>query len=164
MANLPKHLAIPLLAAAGTLACALLPGAFGIDVQERLAGAQRTQLSGTGPGATGTSTSVTATPGLLLEGYVHLTDGTPLEGVVICRSFASYQGSQVAVTDSNGEFSAEFVSIPGDEMVTIWPHLDGYSLDPAQVYWRHYYGFETSHLEFTASVQDPSAAPSAGCQ
>jgi hypothetical protein len=163
MANLPKRLVIPLLVAAVTLACALLPRVVGIDVQERLAGTQSTQPSGAGPGATGTSTSLTATPGLLLEGDVHLTDGTPLGGVVICRSFASYQGSQVAVTDSNGEFSAEFVSIPGDEMVTIWPHLDGYSFDPAQVYWRHYFGFETSRLEFTASVQDPTAALSAGC-
>jgi len=164
MAHLPKRLVNPILVAAVTLACALLPRADGVDVQDRLAGTQSTQPSGIGPGATGTSTSLTATPGLLLEGNVHLTDGTPLKGVVICRSFASYQGSQVAVTDGNGEFSAEFVSIPGDEMVTIWPHLDGYSFDPAQVYWRHYYGFETSHLEFAASVQDPTAAPSAGCQ
>jgi hypothetical protein len=164
MANLLKRLVILLVVAAVAIACALLPRADGIDVQERLAGTQSTQPSGTGPGAIVTSTSLTATPGLLLQGNVHLTDGMALQGVVICRSFASYPGNQVAVSESNGEFSAEFVSIPGDEMVTIWPYLEGYSFEPAQVYWRHYYGFEASKLEFIASLQEPNAAPSVGCQ
>jgi hypothetical protein len=107
---------------------------------------------------------MTATPGLILRGSIHYSDGTPLEGVTICRSFASYPGSRVAITDSNGEFVAEFVGIPGDEMITVWPYLEGYSFDPPQVYWRHYHGFEASAAIFAASDPQPDATPATPCQ
>ena len=108
--------------------------------------------------------SMTVTPGLLLRGSVRSSDEAALDGVEICRSFASYPGTRVAITGSNGEFAAEFVAIPGDEMIAIWPYLEGYSFDPPQVYWRHYHGFEASTLDFVASSLHPGANPSRPCQ
>jgi hypothetical protein len=35
-------------------------------------------------------------------------------------------------------------------MVTVWAEKAGYSLDPQQYYWRHYYGDEGRHLDFIA--------------
>lgn len=144
------------------IACALLPRSGAIGVDQPPAG---TASPGpTDPTAIPTPMSLTETPGLLLRGSVHLADGVPLQGVIICQSFASYPGRRVASTDGGGDFAAEFVSIPGDEMVTIWPYLEGYSFAPAQVYWRHYHGLEERTLEFTASLQQPNGNPSAGCQ
>jgi hypothetical protein len=88
--------------------------------------------------------------GLALQGKVTL-DGRPLEGVKIYRSFASYQGEVVAITSKDGTYRSEFVAIPGDEMVTVWAELRGYTFAPEKEYWRHYYGYEERTLDFTAS-------------
>jgi hypothetical protein len=93
----------------------------------------------------------TPQPGLILSGYIRLKDGTPLAGVKILRSYASYQPELVATTDAAGFYQSAFAWIPGDEMVTVIPELAGYSFDPPQEYWRHYYGFEEKKLDFTAS-------------
>jgi hypothetical protein len=92
----------------------------------------------------------TPQPGLILSGYVRQQDGAPLAGVKILRGFASYQPELVATTDINGFYESPYAFIPGDEMVTVIPELAGYSFDPAQEYWRHYYGFEDKKLDFSA--------------
>jgi hypothetical protein len=92
-----------------------------------------------------------ATPGLAVEGYVRLADGSGLAGVAICRRLASYPGQVVATTDAEGYFQAGFAYIPGDEMVTIWPLLDGYFFQPEANYWRHYYGHEVRSMDFVAA-------------
>jgi hypothetical protein len=78
-------------------------------------------------------------------------DGSPLEGVKIYRSFASYEGEVVAVSGKDGTYRSEFMFIPGDEMVTVWAELDGHTFEPENVYWRHYYGYEESTLDFTGA-------------
>ena len=88
--------------------------------------------------------------GLLVKGTVTL-DGSPLEGVKIYRSFASYEGEVVAVTGRDGTYRSEFMFIPGDEMVTVWAELEGYTFTPENEYWRHYYGYEERTVDFTAS-------------
>jgi hypothetical protein len=88
--------------------------------------------------------------GLVLLGAVTL-DGSPLEGVKIYRSFASYEGEVVAVTGKDGTYRSEFMFIPGDEMVTVWAELEGYTFTPENVYWRHYYGYEERTVDFIAS-------------
>jgi len=85
--------------------------------------------------------------GLVLQGTVNI-DGSPLEGVKIYRSFASYEGEAVAVTGKDGTYRSEFMFIPGDEMVTVWAELEGYTFTPENVYWRHYYGYEERMLDF----------------
>ena len=99
-----------------------------------------------------------ATPGLLVRGKVTGADGHGLEGVSICRRFASYPGATIATTDPNGTFSADFSIIPGDEMVAVWPELAGFRFEPPMVYWRHYYGFEETTLDFTASRGESSSS------
>jgi len=94
--------------------------------------------------------SATRETGLILQGTVTL-DGSPLEGVKIYRSFASYEGEVVAVTSRDGTYRSEFMFIPGDEMVTVWAELEGYTFAPENVYWRHYYGYEESTLDFTGA-------------
>src|SRR3990172_5249353 len=68
----------------------------------------------------------------------------------IYRGFAGYPGSPVATTDPNGHYDTGFTFIPGDEMVTVWAEKAGYTLDPQQYYWRHYYGYEVQTLDFVA--------------
>ena len=92
--------------------------------------------------------SATKETGLILQGTVTL-DGSPLEGVMIYRSFASYEGEVVAVTGRDGTYRSEFMAIPGDEMVTIWAELESYTFTPENVYWRHYYGYEERTLDFS---------------
>jgi hypothetical protein len=92
----------------------------------------------------------TPQPGLIISGYVRLQDGMPLAGVKILRGYASYPPELVATTDTGGFYQTAFAWIPGDEMVTVTPELAGYSFDPPQEYWRHYYGFEEKKLDFTA--------------
>ena len=94
--------------------------------------------------------SATKETGLILQGTVTL-DGSPLEGVKIYRSFASYEGEVVAVSGKDGTYRSEFMFIPGDEMVTVWAELDGHTFEPENVYWRHYYGYEESTLDFTGA-------------
>lgn len=97
--------------------------------------------------------------GVVVRGYVKLADGTPVEGVNIYVAFASYGGNIVATTNSNGYYSSDYIYIPGDETVRVWAEAAGYSFKPAdgsavwtgtEFYWRHYFGFEESSLDFTA--------------
>jgi hypothetical protein len=112
------------------------------------------------PTMTPTEQSVTkVTPpagetGLVVLGRVTL-DGSPLEGVRIYRSFASYEGEAVAVTGKDGTYRSEFMFIPGDEMVTVWAELEGYTFTPENEYWRHYYGYEERTLDFTGVKVKP---------
>ena len=82
-------------------------------------------------------------------------DGNPLEGVNIYRSFASYEGEVVAITGKDGTYRSEFVFIPGDEMVTVWAELEGYTFTPENEYWRHYYGYEERTVDFTGVKLNP---------
>jgi hypothetical protein len=121
------------------------------------------------PSATVASPSQTppgleATPGILLRGTVKLRDGTGLADVSICRSFASYGGRKVAQTDRDGIFSSEFTTIPGDEMVTVWPYRAGFTFQPESMYWRHYHGFEDAVFDFVASPGEASGPFPADCE
>jgi uncharacterized repeat protein (TIGR01451 family) len=106
--------------------------------------------------ATGTYTHFTKpTPGLIIQGHVRRNhEGGPgLANVAIYRTFAGYPGQPgqlVATTDQDGYYESDFVYIPGDEMVTVWAELEGYTFDPATYYWRHYYGHEVATLDFVA--------------
>jgi hypothetical protein len=102
---------------------------------------------------------------LIVLGTVKLADGTPVEGVNIYVAFASYGGNVVAVTNSNGYYSSEYIYIYSDETVRVWAEAAGYSFKPAdgsavwtgtEFYWRHYFGFEESSLDFTA-ISEPAA-------
>ena len=95
--------------------------------------------------------SATRETGLILQGTVTL-DGSPLEGVSIYLSFASYEGEVVAVSGKDGTYRSEFMFIPGDEMVTVWAELEGYAFMPENEYWRHYYGYEERTVDFKAAV------------
>jgi len=89
--------------------------------------------------------------GLTIVGHVNLNDGgDPLPDTQIYRGYATYGGGLVATTDQTGYYDSGFSYIPGDEMVTVWAEKAGYSLDPQQYYWRHYYGDEWRHLDFIA--------------
>jgi hypothetical protein len=98
--------------------------------------------------------SATGETGLVVQGTVTL-DGRPLEGVKIYRSFASYEGEIVAVSGKDGTYRSEFMFIPGDEMVTVWAELDGYTFTPENEYWRHYYGYEERTLDFSGAKVKP---------
>jgi hypothetical protein len=107
--------------------------------------------------ANGTSATIPMTtpmpqPGLIIQGDIHLNDaaGPGLAGARIYRSYASYPGSLVATTDPSGHYESEFAYIPGDEMVTVWAEKEGYTFDPQQYYWRHYYGYELRTVDFYA--------------
>jgi len=93
----------------------------------------------------------TPAPGLVVKGTVTL-DGKPLPGVKIYRSYASYPGEVVATSGNDGTYRSEFAFIPGDEMVTVWAELEGYTFQPEKEYWRHYYGYEEKTLDFKASI------------
>jgi hypothetical protein len=67
----------------------------------------------------------------------------------------------VATTDPNGNYVAAFQYIPGDEMVTVYAQLTGYTFDPAQYNWRHYFGYEERALDFVAYPPLPTATPTA---
>ena len=98
--------------------------------------------------------SATGETGLVVQGIVTL-DGNPLEGVRIYRSFASYEGEAVAVTGKDGTYRSEFMFIPGDEMVTVWAELEGYTFTPENEYWRHYYGYEERVVDFSGAKSTP---------
>ncbi len=100
--------------------------------------------------APGSDITLTPQPGLIIRGHVLLVDGTGVPNVSICRNFASYPGTVVAMTDANGYFQSDFASIPGDEMVSVWPMAPGYTFKPDNYRWRHYYGSEDRSLEFIA--------------
>jgi hypothetical protein len=92
--------------------------------------------------------------GLVIQGTVTL-DGSPLEGVKIYRSFASYKGEVVAITGKDGTYRSEFIFIPGDEMVTVRAELEGYSFTPDNEYWRHYHGYEERTVDFVGAKSKP---------
>ncbi|GAB4410399.1 MAG: hypothetical protein Kow00123_24000 [Anaerolineales bacterium] len=111
------------------------------------------------PSATRTATPTpTQGPGLVVQGYVRLNDesGPGLAGVTIYRRFASYPAVPVATTDANGYYQSAFQPIPGDETVTVWPEKDGYTFNPPQVQWRHYYGYSVRILDFAALPHTPT--------
>lgn len=89
--------------------------------------------------------------GIRVYGDVVLKDGTGLPNVRVYLSLAAYSGGMIAVTDNNGGFQADFKYIPGDENVTVWAELEGYSFMPAYHIWRHYHGLEKRMLVFTAA-------------
>lgn len=103
--------------------------------------------------------SPTLQPGLVIQGYVRLNvaGGPGLANAKIYRGFASYPGDLVAITDQNGYYETEFVSIPGDETVTVWAELEGYTFTPAQHSWRHYHGYKLTRLDFVADAHTPTA-------
>jgi hypothetical protein len=82
----------------------------------------------------------------------------------VCRTFAAYPGEAVATTDQDGHYQAEYVSIPGDEMVGVWPELEGYSFEPKLYYWRHYHGHEVRSLDFVALPTTATDVPPAHCR
>ena len=108
--------------------------------------------------------TATTQPGLDLLGQVRLTDGSGVAGVRVCRTFAAYPGEAVATTDQDGHYQAEYVSIPGDEMVGVWPELEGYSFEPKLYYWRHYHGHEVRSLDFVALPTTATDVPPAHCR
>ena len=154
------------------------PHTFRLDYVEMTGQARlmwtRTLVSGGSPTPTATATptatptrtpTATAQPGLVIRGRVRLNGtGAGLGGVGIYRAFASYPAVLVATTDPNGNYVAAFQNIPGDEMVTVYAQLNGYTFDPLQYYWRHYYGYEDRTLDFVGSpvpTNTPTATPTA---
>ncbi len=106
----------------------------------------------------------TGTPGIFVHGRVTAPDGSGLANIPICQTFASYPGTVVATTNTDGYYTAPFSFIPGDEMVTVWPSTSGYVFDPPEYYWRHYYGFEDRPLNFVGSPAVSTAVPPFPCQ
>jgi hypothetical protein len=108
-----------------------------------------------------TPTLTPTTTGLNLQGIVRL-NGAGLAGVRIYRSYASYSGVLVATSGADGQYRADFMPIPGDETITVWAELAGYTFDPANVNWRHYHSLENKVLDFTAVPSSPSPPPPGG--
>ena len=98
-----------------------------------------------------TSTPQTS-PGLVVYGTVRNEGGAGISHVTIYRSYASYPGVEIAVTDSTGYFQSDFFAIPGDEMVSVWAEQAGLEFTPALCYWRHYYGYEMKSCNFEATT------------
>jgi len=152
---------------------------FRLDYVEMMGKARftwtRTLVSGITPTPTKTATAtpptptvtktptVTPQPGLVIRGRVRLNSSAEagLGGVGIYRAFAGYPAVLVATTDPNGNYVAAFQNIPGDEMVTVYAQLTGYTFDPAQYNWRHYFGYEDRALDFVAYPPLPTATPTA---
>jgi len=95
-----------------------------------------------------------STPGLIVQGHVWLDreGGAGLPGVDIYRSYASYPGTVVATTEADGFYRSDLSYIPGDEMVTVWAELGGYTFEPALYFWRHYVGLQVATLDFVATA------------
>ena len=105
-----------------------------------------------------------AQPGLVVRGRVRLTDDSGLADVRLCRSFAAYPGETVAISDRNGFYQSEFVDIPGDEMVSVWPEAEGYRFEPRFYDWRHYHGYEVRLLDFVAIPTKATEVPPGPCR
>jgi hypothetical protein len=103
--------------------------------------------------------SRTAKPdaGVVVQGHVWLDaeEGAGLADVVIYRRYSAYPGVLVATTDQDGHYRSDFAPIPGDEMVTVWAELEGYTFEPEEYTWRHYYGSESRTLDFVAVPVQP---------
>ena len=110
------------------------------------------------------SITPTVEPGLVVQGHVRHEDGTGVEGVVICRRFASYAGEHVAITDAEGYFQSEFSFIPGDEMITVWAFLEDFAFEPESHFWRHYYGYELAPRDFVALPSAPGDSSMPDCR
>ncbi len=96
--------------------------------------------------------------GVLIRGNIMLDGGSGLADVRIYLSLAAYSGEIIATTDSNGDFQSDLMFIPGDENVTVWAELEGYSFNPSIYYWRHYYGLEERTLNFSAQANTPTSS------
>jgi len=92
-------------------------------------------------------------PGLVIRGHVRLGSqaGPGLGNVTVYRSFAAYAGTPVATTDAKGYYQSGFQYIPGDENVTVWAEKSGFTFEPPNYFWRHYYGYESRTIDFVAS-------------
>ena len=88
--------------------------------------------------------------GILLRGHVTV-NGMGLPGVKMYRNIAVYPAEVIAITDENGYYESEFFSIPGDEMISLEPKLEGYTFTPPYYYWRHYHGYVEYTWDFTAA-------------
>ena len=95
-----------------------------------------------------------STSGLIVQGHVWLNhEGGPgLAGVDIYRRYAAYPGTVVATTQADGFYQSGFAYIPGDETVTVWAELGGYTFEPALYIWRHYNSVEVATRDFVASA------------
>lgn len=89
-------------------------------------------------------------PGMIVRGHVTI-NGVGLANVKIYKRFSAYPHELIAVTDENGYYEPDFISIPGDEMVSIEAELAGYTFDPPYYYWRHYHGYEETTCDFAAT-------------
>jgi hypothetical protein len=105
------------------------------------------------------TTSTNEQTGVRIFGHASTNDGSGLSSVRIFLSLAAYPGEIVATTDKNGDFRSDFKFIPGDENVTIWAELDGYSFTPSNYLWRHYHGFEDRTFNFTALASSSTSIP-----
>lgn len=93
--------------------------------------------------------------GVRIAGHVALNDGTGLANVSIYLSLAAYSGERIALTDEDGNFQSGLKFIPGDENVTVWAELEGYTFNPSNYHWRHYHGLEERTLNFSAAASTP---------
>jgi hypothetical protein len=91
-------------------------------------------------------------PGLVVYGVVNGPDGVGLADVAIYRSYSSYPGVEIAITDATGHYQSEFYPIPGDEMVSVWAQQPGTQFRPAMCDWRHYAGYEMKSCNFSVSA------------
>ena len=124
-----------------------------------------TETTTPSPSPTPTETPPVSTPvpGLFMSGHVRLQDGSGVQGVAICRSYAAYPGVVVATTDAYGYYQADFAPIPGDETVHVWASAAGFTFQPSTVDWRHYHGYEDRSLDFLASPASATAVPPGPC-
>ena len=90
--------------------------------------------------------------GARIHGHITTSEGVSLSNVRIFLSLAAYPGDVIATTDESGDFQSDLKFIPGDENITVWAELEGYTFTPTNYHWRHYYGFEEQQLNFTATV------------
>jgi len=88
--------------------------------------------------------------------WLNADGGASLADVKIYRRYASYPGVLLATTDQDGYYQSDLAYVPGDEMVTAWAELDGYTFEPEHYYWRHYYGYESRTLNFVATPVQPA--------
>jgi hypothetical protein len=114
------------------------------------------------PWATNTPTPLS---GVLIFGIVQLDSTVDnsiggLDGVEIHMAFASYPGSVVAVTDRNGAYESDFISIPVDETIRVWAEKDGYRFVPDEEIWKFYAGFyQERQINFLAYPDHVTVTP-----
>jgi len=100
-------------------------------------------------------------PGLIVRGHVRretTLEGVP--GVAVQVFLAGYAWPATAgVTDADGFYEADFIYIPGDELITVKPVLTGVTFEPPQYFWRHYAGVENAVRDFAASAEPPTSTP-----